>query len=224
MPKGKSKKKGSRRTRASRAGPAHGPGVPSATLGVGTLLGIPTTQKRELAFAGSFVLTTTAGAYSETVIPLNDAFGAFGGSSATGYAKYMAFYGKCFVLGARCRIRGVVVPTGGAGVVACGVAISSVASSFASVAAAVEAGLCQWEVVGVNPDRVRFDTTIDVRKFLNLPSILSSSQLYSTSGASPAVVVDAHVFVDGIGTFTGTLSVVFETIFECVFTDPIPFS
>lgn len=223
MPKGKSKKKGSRRSRASRAGPANGPGVPSAVLGVGTLLGIPTTQKRELAYAGSFAVTSTAGAYSESVIPLNDAFSAFGGASATGYAKYMAFYSKCFVLGARCRIRGVLVP-GGTGAAIIGVAISSASSSFASAAAAIEAGLCQWEVVGINPDRVRFDTTIDVRKFLNLPSILSSSQLYSTSAASPSVVVDAHVFVDGIGSFTGTLSLAFETIFECVFTDPIPFT
>lgn len=225
MPRGSSKKKGkkSRGSRPARLGPTHGAGVPGANLGADTLLGIPQTQKRELVIAAPFVLTSTSGAYSETVIPLNDAFAAWAGLSAAGYAKYMAFYSKCFVLGSRLRVRAVWTPISGAPAVV-GIAVSSLASSFASANAAIEAGLCQWDVVAVNPDRIRHDITIDIRKFLNVPSILSSSQLYSTSAASPSLLVEAHVFADCVGSGTGSLTVQFENIMECVFTDPIPFT
>jgi hypothetical protein len=217
--------KASRKGNKSRKGkgPAKGPHVPSLSLGADTLLGLAQSQRRTLAFAGTTSVTSTTGAYSEVVIPMIDAFNTFGGASAIGYAKYMAFYQRAFVLGSRVIIKGVVVQgAGGATVV--GVAASSVASSFATTAAAIEAGLCQWVVVGTYPDRLEFTQSVETRKFLNVPDPLTSTRLYSTSAASPSDIIDLHVFIDAAGSVTATFQFTFEVLLDVTFTDPIPFT
>lgn len=206
------------------ASPSKGAHVPRLSMGADTLLGLAQTQRRTLSISGNFGMSSVAGAYAETVIPMNDCFSAFGGTSATGYSKYMAFYTRCFVLGSRVIVKSVYQPGTTTSAATVGVAVSSLASSFASANSAIEAGMCQWDEVGNTPDRLHYTVSVEVSKFLNVPVVLSNPALASTSAASPTTLIDAHLFIDNAAATTGTLITQFETLFDVVFTDPIPFT
>jgi len=201
--------------------------VPRPTLSRDTLLGLASTQRRTLAFALTAVnVTGAAGAYSETIVGLNNAFSVYGGASAIGYAKYMAFYSKCFVVGSQVRFRGTVGGVTATIPAQVGLTVSTNNTSFVSAATAVDNGMVDYMVVGLNPDRVEIRQSVDVKRFLNKPNILDDPQLYSTAAAGPAQVIDAHLWIATTAGAAGvaTLAGIVEIELDCVFTDPIPFT
>jgi len=190
-------------------------------LGRDTLLGLAQSQRRTLAFAIQNSVVSAAGAYTEaTTITLNNVFSPNGAGSAVGYAKYMAFYSKAWVLGARVQVRAAGSPAAAPGRVALTVTTNN--TSLGSIVASIENGMCHWEVGSVNPDRYHLEEAVDVAKFLNKPRILDDPQLFCTSAAGPTQLIVAHLGIDGGGAFT--LPFVAELEFDVVFTDPIPFT
>ncbi len=188
--------------------------------------------RRTLTWAASTNVVVAAATYSEIyVVKLNSPYdpdNALGGTSATGFAKYMAFYSKCFVLGARIKAKGVNDNGGGAASTApsaSGINITTNTTSLGSVQTAIQTGLCDYGMVFENPDRYSYTLGIDVGKFVDKPDVLDDPQFFCTSGADPSQLVVGHVWVHNLdGARTLTTSVVVEVEFDCVFTDPIPFT
>jgi len=201
-----------------------GPNVPRFTLGADTLLGIAQATRRTLAFSGNSLITSTTGAYSENPFVLNGPFNVLSGASAIGYGKYMQFYTKCFVLGARIIVKACVVSPSGANIGAVGVVVTTATTSLGSVNAAITNGMCQWDLVGTNPDHREFTESVDISRFLFKPKVLDDPQLFCTIAANPPQVVVAHVFFQGVNGGTQNLNQQTEIFFDCVFTDPIPFT
>jgi hypothetical protein len=204
--------------------PTKGRGVPTS-LGADHLLGVSQSIVRDLSIAGSATLNpVAAGGYSESTFSLNNAFSAAGGSSMDGFAKYMAFYSKCFTLGARIRVSINTLDANTYPVVV-GLVTTTNATSLGSAIAAIQNGICKWDQLFLNPDEKTFQTTLDVANFLHKPRVLDDPQLFATASASPTQLIVAHAFAqNNAPTGTQALVYTFEMVQKCVFTDPIPFT
>lgn len=205
------------------------------TLALATkLAGVPQELKTTLAWCGiETPQSLAAGAFTDAfIIRLNSPFDpndAFGGASATGYAKLMAFYNKCFTLGVRLNARflNVSAATGGGAIatIVCGVTINTNNTALTTVPLAVGDGLVSYDLIGQSPDNFHTERTLDIGKFLDVPDVLSNTSLYSTSAANPTNIVYAHCWVQNmVATTTAYYNLVVDAEFECVLTDPIPFS
>lgn len=144
------------------------------------------------------------------------------GNSDTGYAKYMQFYSKCYVVGARIEARfiGDVSP---AAIV--GLTVTTNSTALTSVWQSTTTGLSDWRSVNVYHGEYMLSQGIDVGRFLNKPKVLDDPQLFSTASAGPAQVIAAHFWSYGVG--AGAAGILAGSAFvtmECVFTDPVPFS
>jgi len=202
-----------------------GRAIPRMSMGQDTLLGLAQSQRRTLAYAASSAVSGAAGAYAESTYTLNNPFSPTGGTPAVGFAKYMAFYSKCYVIGAAIRAHGVVIDNATTAGLACGLTISTSTTSLASSNAAITNGMANWTVVFNVPDRVTFDEAVDVSKFLNKPRVLDDPQLYCTASAGPAQVIVAHLWTQALsGATVIAFQAAWEILFDCVFTDPIPFT
>jgi hypothetical protein len=182
--------------------------------------------------------TQSGGAYPSLtykeflVVILNSPYdpdNAIGGTSAQGYAKYMAFYSKCFVLGARLKVKGIRASVGNAGIpsgtTTCGATITTNTTSLGSVDSAIQDGLCDYEMVGVNPDRTYQELSVDIAKFVDKPDLLDDSQFFCTSSANPSQLIVAHIWgINFSASTTEVWNISVEVEFDCVFTDPIPFT
>jgi len=208
-----------------------GPNV--STLLSRQIAGVPQTRRGSLAWFAGGNLAVAANSYVEQATILNNPYDpdpTFGGESAQGYAKWMAFYSKCFVLRAHWRISfcncGTTAnefPSGQT--LGVGVTVTTNGSSLTSVINAITAGLSQWKLLGINPDTVSFQGTTDVGAFLNKPQVLDDPQLFSTSGAGPTQVIALHSWAQNNTVVAATNATVYaEVMFDCVFTDPIPFT
>jgi len=196
-------------------------------MGADTLLGIARSTRRTLGFATTGGLSTgAAGAYAETTFTLNGAFNVASGSSAVGYSKYMAFYSKCFVLGASIRCNQVVIDNATTVGLVTGVTVTTNSTSLGSAVAAITNGMASWTVEFNLPDRARFDESVDVARFLNKPKVLDDPQLFCTSGANPTQVVVAHFWMQSTSGASAPINAAYgvEVMLDCVFTDPIPFT
>jgi hypothetical protein len=166
------------------------------------------------------------------VIVLNSPYdpdNAVGGTSAQGFAKYMAFYSKCFVLGARIKVKGVRAQALNAGPavgsVVCGLTVTTNNTSLGAVDAAIQDGLCDYQFCGANPDRTHAEIGVDIAKFVDKPDLLDDSQFFCTSSSNPSQLVCAHIWALNISASTTEVwNQSIEVEFDCVFTDPIPFS
>jgi len=139
-------------------------------MGADTLLGIARSTRRILTRVGGVNLDTGAtGGYAETTFTLNDPYN--GGTSAVGYAKYMAFYSKCYVVGASIVVKGILEAAVGFGNIN-GLTTTTNATSLGTAASAIANGMCDWRVVYTNPDRIQLVQAVDVKKFLNKPIVL----------------------------------------------------
>lgn len=194
--------------------------------------GIQQSIRRTLTWSYFGTTTLAAQTYTELgVVVLNSPFdpdAALGGLSATGFAKYMAFYSKCFTLGSRLKVKVALAAGSDEGAspqsAAVGLTITTNSTSLGSVAAAVEAGLCDYRVINQNPDSAVLTVAVDIAKFLDKPNVLDDNQLFCTSGANPGQVVDAHFWASTVGPLTTTtVSYILECEMDVVFTDPIPF-
>jgi len=183
--------------------------------------------RRTLDFSKTYSLHSTSGTYTELFLYLNNAYAVDGSSSAIGYAKYMGFYNKCYVIGARVVVKGAVQldGTGEPPGNFCGLAVTTDVTSFASQAALIEGGFCRWTVTGASPCTYTITESVDVGRFLHKVKLLDDPSLYSTASASPAQVIVAHVGSATLSTSYSSYNLlVAEVELECVFTDPIIFS
>jgi len=202
-----------------------GRAVPRMDLGRDTLLGLAQSQRRTLALVGGSSVSGAAGAYAETTFALNNAFSPGFSSSAVGYSKYMAFYTKCFVIGASIRVHGVVIDNASTSGLVCGLTVTTNSTSLGSFQAAVANGMADWTVVFNLPDRVTFNESVDVSKFFNKPRVLDDPQLFSTSGAGPTQLIVVHLWSQALtGATAISMEAGVEILLDCVFTDPIPFT
>jgi len=199
-----------------------------------SLSAVPQEFKTTLTWAGiETPQSVAAGAFADAfIIRLNSPYDpndAFGGASATGYAKLIAMYGKCFVRGIRMNARflSVSATTGGAAIasVVFGVTINTNNTALTTVPAAVGNGLTTYDLIGQSPDNAHFQRTLDIGRFLDVPDILSNTSLFSTSAANPSNIVYAHCWVQNmVGSTSAYYNIVVDVEFECTFTDPIPFT
>jgi len=199
--------------------------VPRLNLGRDTLLGIAQSQRRTLSFSAQQTLTSTAAAFTVQDYVLNNLFTPFTGSSASaaGFLKYMAFYSKAWVLGARIRVRGVVSATSLAPAIV-GIVIVTNGTSVLSSENAIQNGMCDWMVSGVNPDRVTLSQAVDVGRFMNKPNILDDPQFYNVVNAGPSQLVVAQIFNQAVTSTQTAFTYVTEVEYDVVFTDPIIFT
>jgi len=231
------KQKGARKGKGKRGGglPAssdlsvaagRGRNIPRANLGRDTLLGLAQSQRRTLCLVSAASFATGAGTtYQEAQFILNGVFNVVSGQQPVGFAKYMAFYSKAFVLGAHAHVRGAGRAITTQAVYSIGCNVSTNSTPFASTQAAIENGMVDYRVCLTNPDRFDLSNAVDVAKFLNKPRILDDPQLFSTSAANPTQLVVLHVFGQNIGTPSSVdVEYLVEMEFDVVFTDPIPFT
>jgi len=229
-PRNQKKRKGGKRGKVASSDLAvsagRGPSVPRANLGKDTLLGLAQSQRRTLAFCGVSGLTTgVGGAIFESTYILNGAFNPIAGVSPVGYAKYMAFYSKAFVLGARIRVRGVGRAVTTAGAYAVGVVVTTNSTAIATTQAGIENGMIDYRLMLTNPDHFELSQSVEVSRFLNKPRVLDDPQLFSTASANPTQLIVAHLFTQTVGTPSSIeVDSLVEIEFDVVFTDPIPFT
>jgi hypothetical protein len=154
---------------------------------------------------------------------------ALGGLSAQGYSKYIAFYTKCFTLGARLKFKGCISGTGGAGVppagAIVGMTVTTLPAVFSTLVNALQNGLCDYKVLNQHPDSFELMVAVDIAKYVDKPDLLDDPQFYCTSSTNPAQQIVAHVWADCIQT-TGTVVItgILEMEMDCVFTDPMAFT
>lgn len=171
-------------------------------------------------------LTISASTFTDqSVVIINNPYSpdsSWLGNSDTGYAKYMQFYSKCFVVGARIEARFVADVTPAT---VCGLTVTTNSTSLTSVWESTTTGLSDWRSVNVYHGEFVLSMGVDVGKFLNKPKVLDDPQLFSTASAGPAQVIAAHFWTAGIsaGGSGALVGSAFVTM-ECVFTDPIPFT
>lgn len=226
--KGKSGRKlrgSNQATSADLAGPqGRGPAIPPLSMGNDTLLGVARSIRRILPRVATVVQATGGtGGYAESTVVLNDAYN--GGTSAIGYTKYMAFYSKCFVVGASLVHKAVVTSPAAKGCIL-GITTTTNSTTLGSYSAAIGNGMCEYRVAFANPDRVQLTAAVDVKRFLNKPFVLDDPQLFSTSSASPSQLAVAHFWIQSTSTTAATQTAegAYELLLDCVFTDPIPFT
>jgi len=195
------------------------------------LLGLPQTRRLTLQWWNADSLSLTEGIYQEQSAVVNSPYDpdpTLGGESAQGFAKNMAFYSKCFVTRARWRVDWNVLLTssGLAPNVAptfVGVTITTNTSGLSSAINAINNGLCEYRLLGQNPDTCKMEGVVDIGAFLNKPQVLDDPDLFCTSSANPNQIVALHTWA--LGTSANN-TVYFGLLlqFDCVFTDPIPFT
>jgi hypothetical protein len=199
-------------------------GTPSPLAGTRSLLGVARSQRRLLAFAKTAAATVTAGSYNEAYYYINTPYLIDTGVSAAGFAKYMDFYSKCFVVAASIRVVISTVTTGSLVYAPVGITITTNTTSLASSPKAIENGMCDWSAILTSPDTKTFTQKVNIAKFLTKPKVLDDPQLYTTASTQPQQVVVAHVWADNTGGASIVHNHTVEIILDCIFTDPIPFT
>ncbi len=195
--------------------------------------GLTPTLRRTLVWAYDNFTPSASGVMTECLVAkLNSPYdpdNAVGGASATGFAKYMAFYSKCFVLAARIKVHYVACASNGdqppLAPGTAGVTITTTTGALGSIAAQIEAGLCVFKRTGYSQNTGVLDIGVDVGKFLNKPDVLDDPQLFCTNAADPTQLIVAHVWIQNDSTVSAiNLKCIHEIEFDCVFTDPITFT
>jgi hypothetical protein len=208
--------------------PNLGPMVPRKNYLLDNVAGVSQSIRRTLVFSVAALYNISAYGYVEpAVVILNSAYvpcnGLAAGVSVDGYAKYMQFYSKCFVMGARMKVKVVNYLVSSIEPVMIGVSISTTPASLGNYQQAINSGLVDYDMVQANPDHRILNASIDVGKFLNKPTVLDDPQLFSIVSASPTQLIAAHLWlspmVDG-----GNIAYVIELEQDCILTDPVPFT
>jgi hypothetical protein len=149
-----------------------------------------------------------------------------GGASAVGFAKYMAVYTKCFVMGARFKIYYLAVPNSGTFVPQhAGVTITTNGTAPTAIDSTIASGLVVHDYVYQNPDHLHFSNAIDIGKFLDKPKVLDDPQLFCTATTAPGQIVVAHLWCANFSSALASgFNFTIEIEYDCVFTDPQPFT
>lgn len=192
--------------------------------------GITQSLRRTLVGSVPTYFNVAASSFNEiTAICLNSAYRFYGTTNAFGYDKYMQFYSKCFVHGARIKWKASTASmVSGANYHApltWGITITTFSTALTNVAEALQNGLTSYEMTCLSPNTVTLTEGVDVGKFINVPNILNDPQLFSTFNSQPAQFIYAHCWVDSrVPTVTPLVIGTLEIEFDCTFTDPIPFT
>lgn len=194
--------------------------------------GVPQRMHVTLPWLVATGTSTVAQTYTEQAVTiLNGAYdpdNALGGTQPFGFAKLMQFYSKCFVLGARVKVTGVISGSGfegpPTGTMVLGCVITTNTNALSGIDLAMGAGLSQHQYVGINPDRFSFDLSVDIAKFVDKPNLLDDPQWFSTVSANPSQVIVNHFWYYSNSVLTtNVISYTLEVEMDCVFTDPVPF-
>jgi hypothetical protein len=188
------------------------------------LLGTSQSIRRTLCLYQQQQLPISASTYNEAVVSVTSAYN--GGTSAGGYSKYMAFYKKCYVLGARIKIDMTQFSTPlTPDCLIVGVALEDSNVPFGSITKALQNGLQQWSLLNTNPDTKHFNLGVDVAKFYNKVDVVDDDRLFSLVTTDPTDQIYLHLFAEPVDGSTATTVVyAIETLLDVVFTDPIQFT
>lgn len=196
------------------------------------ITGVAQTSRQTLAwYVAGGLNNGVLGSYLEAgSIVMNGPFepcAALSINPATGYAKQMQFYTKCFVLGARINVTftndlstGATPPVA---LVNVGLTITTSVTPLVSEVVATTAGLCQFGPLGSSPDTRKFTETIDTGKFLNKPIVLDDPQLFGTGSSLPSQLIVAHPWMVNKASVPTACFFTIQLVMDCVFTDPTPF-
>jgi len=193
--------------------------------------GVQQNIRRTLSWSYYNTVTVSNNTYVEQlVVVLNSPYdpdSALGGTSATGFAKYMALYSKCFSLAARMHVKVVGLTTQVLSdshiPVLTGLTITTNSTSLGNPISAIQAGLCVHDLFKSSPDRTTLTNSVDVGKFMDIKFPLNDGNLFCTSSSNPNQLLFGHFWTFGISGST-VVSYIVDVEFDCVFTDPIPFS
>lgn len=147
-------------------------------------------------------------------------------SSAAGWTKYMAVYTKALVRNARMKVIFSTSPPTAAtqNVVTCGLSISTNYTAFTNVQAAIQSGLCVYNVLNANSDVRPLEIDVDCNKFLGIKNGQDAANDYAcTPTANPAQLVVGHAWVynpSSVQAASITYNIVID--YDCLFYDPIP--
>jgi hypothetical protein len=209
-----------------------GPAVPRRDYILHSISTTPQHTRRTLVWAYNFGATISTGYSEPAVTILNSPYdpdAALGGVSAVGFAKLMAFYSKCFAIGARARVKYCL--TGAAAgvdinITACavGYTITTNSTSLGGIVAAVQTGLTDYQMRLSSPDHGEVGNSVDVAKFVDKPRILDDPQFFCTNAANPTQLIVGHFWVQNFSVSNTYMSAIIEVEMDCIFTDPIPFT
>jgi len=222
-----------KKSRGKSGGVANSANVPRSDFALTHQGGVAPSLRRTLmwTYVGS-ANSLGAGAYQEqSVILLNSPYdpdAALGGISANGFAKYMAFYSKCFTLGARLKVRicnsAGSTYAGANPIVLFGLTISTLTASLGNVTTASSTGLTSNKFICGSPDTGELMVSVDVGKFLHKPKVLDDPQLFCTSSGNPTQLIAAHFWNFGFSIAGSAYGFILEMEQDVIFTDPIPFT
>jgi hypothetical protein len=224
-------KRKSRKNQQENKGPVFSRGANTTMTLARNVMGIPQSRRITLAWANSGSISQTEGIYAESASVLNNPYDpdpTLGGESAQGFAKNMAFYSKCFVIGAkwRCDFANLLTTSGLAPATApnfVGCTVTTNSSSLSGYTNAVTNGLAQFRLLAQNPDTCMMQGSVDIGRYLNKPDVLDDEDLLCTSTSGPNQVVCLHTWAANTSA-NGTLLYGVLIEFDCIFTDPIPFT
>lgn len=219
-----------RRSDASAVVPTQGAHVPPPNMQVHRLLGTVQRLRRTLRYVGYGTTQCPEGATVQQNYRLNSAYQPDSSTNPYGFAKYMAFYTKCYVMGVRFK-ESFVVDTDNTSVITDqpnrfkGVVGLSIATTNPTIVTsnAVAQMLTDYRMVGTTSQTGSISLGLEVAKFLDKPSLLSDPDLYSTVAAPPIDIIYAMLWITAE---RNDLQVTRMTVidFDVMFVDPVPFT
>lgn len=206
--------------------------VPRSNFLSTSIAGVPQSTRQTLSWSALGQGATGTVTFTDLqMIRLNSPYDpdvALGGTSTTGFARLMQMYTKCFVLGARIKVK--VVNTNATGdspptsPIIIGITLSTNASSLGSVQQAISTGLSQHVLLGFSPDVHTFNLGCDISKFVDKPDILDDPDFATLATSNPNQSVVSHLWCYQLSALSKYVAWVVELEQDCVFTDPQPFS
>jgi hypothetical protein len=212
------------RSRPRSRGVESGRLVPSVNVGDRNLLGLPQSYKVVLCLPVVNLPLTTGNVANDVYdSPIRFSSAYNNGTSAVGYAKLIAFYSKCYVVGSSAKFTCTNISSSTSSVI--GMTVTTGNTTFNSASAAIANGMCRWSGLQANPDTRLLTQRCNVKKFMNARSDYVGNTTYaSTSGADPSQMVFLHLWTATNSANAVTSNFSGEILLECVFTDPIPFT
>ncbi len=210
--------------------PTQGPHVPPPNLQLRRLPGTVQHLRRTLSYVGYGTTSVPEGVTVQQNYRMNSAYQPDSFASPYGFAKYMAFYSKCYVLGARARVSFSVdtdnssaitdQPYRFKGVV--GFTISTTNPTIVTEQA-IGQSLTDFRMVATTSQTGVLSVGLEVSKFLDKPRVLDDPDLFSTSGAPPIDIIYGTWWASAERNDMQVTRVT-QLDFDVVFVDPVPFS
>lgn len=209
-----------------------GPRIPRSNFLTTALTAVPQSTRRTLSWSYPAQYLVSATSMTTLIqIRLNSLYDpdvALGGTSATGFAKLMAFYSKYSVIGARVKLRLVNSNASGdqpaLSSILGGVTITTDLTTLSTPQLAISSGLVDYDIIGISPDKRTFELGVDIAKFVDKPDILDDANFSGTSSSNPNQIVAAQCWVWNYSALAKYATFAVEVQYDAVFTDPIPFT